>query len=137
MIVLTQRQKAVYDALRVKTAGGARSWVGRLKIEGSSRSKISHTISQLVTLGVASTEKAGRVNRYRLLLDREDVESGSRSDAMRARYSGKASPVEVRLRDDGGFLRRAAEVSLPQFENGRRTISLGRHAPPRHDARAL
>ena len=136
MIALTWIQKRVYDALAAATGGGAHAFTGKIDVPRATRSAVNHTLSQLELIGIVRLAPAGRVRRFQLLVPPADVTVASRAEIVRSRLAGKCGR-EPRPVDRGDFLRRAAEVGLPRFENGRRTVSLGRHAPPRPDARAL
>ncbi len=137
MIILSERQKTVYDFLWHKTGRGAFPWAGWVKIPGVPRQTVAFALNMLRTLGAISAEgkSSQRPRTYMVLVPSSEIEAPGHSMVMGARdarWSGRFDrPVKP---DSGAFMQAVAGIIPPPDAH---VCALGRFTGQRPDARAL
>lgn len=137
MIILSERQKTVYDFLWHKTGQGAFPWCGWVRIPGVPRQTANFSIDMLRALGVLAVEAASpqRPRTYTVLVPAGEVAGADRSSVMGARDSRWAGRFDRAVKpDSGAFMQAVAGIVPPPDAH---VIARGRFTGQRADARAL
>lgn len=137
MIVLSPRQKTVYDFLWHQTGQGAFPWCGWVRIPGVPRQTVNASLDVLVALGVIELRRTSsqKPATFRVLVPADEIEEAGLSGVMGARDARWAGRFDRPVRrDDGAFMRAVAGMPPPADAH---PVSHGRFTGQRPDARAV
>lgn len=137
MILLSERQKTVYDFLWQKTGHGVFPWCGWVKIPGVPRQTATFSINMLLALKVITAEGKSpqKPRTYTVLVPPDQIEEACHSAVMGARDARWAGRFDRPVKPDSGAFMQAVSGMLPPPDV--HVSALGRVTGQRPDARAL